>query len=41
MPIRVFPATDPGTGHKSFKNMIVTQKEPVVEAFEEVEEMAE
>ena len=30
-----------GTGHKKFRNMIVTQKEPVVDEFEELEEVAE
>ncbi|MEM9548078.1 MAG: DNA-directed RNA polymerase subunit beta' [Bacteroidota bacterium] len=30
-----------GTGHKRFRDMIVTKKEPVMEHFEEVEEMAE
>ena len=30
-----------GTGHKKFRDMIVTQKDPVIEHFEEVEELAE
>ncbi len=30
-----------GTGHKKFRNMIVTHSEPVVEQFEEMQEIAE